>query len=61
MTEQRSPATFDELEERWSVTKGHLYKMKADGRLRTFNVGKYLRVPWAEVERIENGAKVDGC
>lgn len=49
------PYTAETLAERWQCSKSHIYKMIERGTLAPIRLGKLVRIPAAEVERIECG------
>jgi len=50
------PYTVRSLAERWSCSEGMIRKMIKDGTLQCFTIGTLIRIPVAEVERIEAGS-----
>ncbi len=50
--------TAEDLAERWSVSKGHVYRLSRDGALPTVRIGRYCRYRLAAVERFEEAG---GC
>ena len=49
------PYTTETLAERWQCSAQHIRDMVHKGHLRVFRVGRLIRIPAAEVERIEGG------
>ena len=47
------PFSVRSLAERWSCSEGMIRKMIKDGTLQCFTIGTLIRIPVAEVERIE--------
>lgn len=42
-----------DLARRWNVSLGSIYRLARTGELRTLKLGKLIRIPAAEVERVE--------
>lgn len=49
----RQVFNVQELAERWKCSRGQLYAMVRQGKLKAFHVGALIRIPLAEVERVE--------
>lgn len=47
------PFTASTLAARWECSEGLIYKMIAQGRLRSFRIGTLIRISQEEVERFE--------
>lgn len=47
--------TPDELAERWSVPKSHVYRLTREGRIPVVKLGRYYRYRLDEIERFEVG------
>jgi len=54
--------TPDELAERWSVSKAHVYRLAREGRIPTVAIGRYYRFRVAAIEAWEaaSEAATDG-
>ena len=50
---QKSFFTISELADRWCVSKAHVRRMYLRGSIETMRIGRTVRVPSTEVERIE--------
>jgi excisionase family DNA binding protein len=52
--------TPDQLAERWSVPKAHIYRLAREGRIPVVRLGRYRRFRLDEIERFELGFRVPG-
>lgn len=57
MEEKRNAFTVETLAERWACSRDMIYKLIREGRLKVFRLGSSVRIPYAEVERIEQSGK----
>lgn len=53
------PFTASTLAARWECSEGLIYKLIAQGRLRSFRIGTLIRISQEEVERFECGPSSD--
>jgi len=47
--------TADDLAERWSVPKSHVYRLAREGKIPTVELGRYRRWTLVAVEALERG------
>lgn len=64
MAEPARPYTVERLAQHWECSADHIYDLVQEGKLRHFRVGRLIRIPRAEVERVEacgyNSTEGDG-
>lgn len=48
--------TVEQLAERWSVSQAHIRRLYLNGSLKTLRLGRVVRIPLKEIERLEKKA-----
>ena len=57
----KRPYTVARLAEHWDCSDQHIYDEIAAGRIHCFRIGRLIRIPASEVERIEGGLECKTC